>query len=303
MIFLGTTFLGGEYTSLPTPTHITKMDYVELLDAKYSKLYITKDVQSTPSIDEGIEWNWDTVLYADYSNETTNAGNMDWTVETVSDIVVKRRIYGEFDWTTIDIRHINTEEDFNIIGIDRFNQSVTDYEYALVPYLNDNPGVYIIKSIYSEFDDAYIIERNKYYKIISTDNAINTIRNIPGNHNNLLDSRYPVFFHSGKMNYDTGSVTGKFFDLENDCRIMTKDKSYAYKRGLMDFLTDGEPKILKTSDGRIWLIQVIPSPSDNSDNTYEIRNISFDWVEIGNYRSTKDLYYANLIDLEQKWWD
>ncbi len=302
MIFLGTTFLGGDYTSLPTPTDINNVDYVALTNAKYSKLFITKDVDSPQSIDDGIEWNWDTVLNTDFENDSTNAGNMNWTIETVSDIVVKRRVKGEFDWVTVDVQHITTEEDFNFIGVDKYNQSETDYEYALVPYLNDNPGAYIVKSIYSEFNDVFIIGRDKTYKTIASDGYINTVRNIPGNHIEVKELRYPIFFHSGKMNYDTGTVDGKFFDLENDCYILTEDKAYAYKRGLMDFLTDGEPKILKSSDGRIWLIQVVPSPSDNADANYTIRNISFSWVEIGNYKSNQDLYYAGLSDLEQKWW-
>lgn len=302
MIFLGTTFLGGVYTSLPTPTHVANIDYVELTNAEYNRLFITKDVELPQSIDEGLDWNWDTIMSADYSNETTNAGNMSWTVETVSDIAVKRRIKGEFDWITIDVRHIESEEDFNFVGIDQHNQSVTNYEYALVPYLNDNPGAYIVKEVYSEFDDIFIIGHDMTFKTVASNEDVNTVRNIPGSHNNRLRSKYPSFFHSGIMNYDSGSVNGRFFDLENDCHIIVKDYSYQYKRGLMDFLADGYPKILKVSDGRIWLIQVIPNPSDNADGSHDIRNITFDWIEIGDYKSNKDLYYANLSDLEEKWW-
>lgn len=302
MIFFGTTFLGGDYTSLPTPTSLENMDYVELENGKYDTLFITKDVSSPQSIDDGLVWNWDTVMYADFSNETTNAGNMNWTVENVSDIVIKRRIQGEFDWITIDIRHIETEDDFNFVGIDNYNQSDTEYEYAIVPYLNDNPGAYIVKTVYSEFDDIFIIGHDKTYKTVASNENVNTVRNIPGNHNNLLHSKYPVFFHSGLMNYDSGSVEGRFFDVENGCQIITTDMGYLYKKGLMDFLTDGFPKLLKVSDGRMWLIQVIPSPSDNADTSHDIRTINFDWVEIGNYLSNKDLYYANLSDLEEKWW-
>ena len=44
-------------------------------------------------------------------------------------------------------------------------------------------------------------------------------------------------------------------------------------------------------------------PTDTADTTYQNRNISFEWTEIGDYNSERDLYYTNLSDIEEKWWN
>ena len=53
----------------------------------------------------------------------------------------------------------------------------------------------------------------------------------------------------------------------------------------------------------MWLIQVIPSPTDSADGEYKIRNISFNWMQIGDCNKVKDLYYAGLTDLTEEFWN
>ena len=123
MVFFGTTFIGGTYTALPTPTNAENLTYVTLHGGKYSDLYGTQNIDMEPTLTIPTEWDWDTVMRADFSTETTVAGNVDWLAETVSAVVVKRRVQGEFKWYTIASYPIETEEDFIFIGIDKFNQS------------------------------------------------------------------------------------------------------------------------------------------------------------------------------------
>ena len=303
MVFLGTTFIGGQFTGLPTPTNSENLTYTTLHGGKYSDLFGTQDTSLEQSLTIPDSWNWDTVMRADFSQETTVAGNVDWLAETVSAVVVKRRVQGEFKWYTIASYPIETEEDFIFIGIDKFNQSNVTYEYALVPYDNDNnPGVYGVMTVESKFDDIFVIGNEKTYKTFHSTGNLDTTRNIPGNYNVPLNARYPVFFHSGLMNYDSGSMDGKFYDLDEACQIV-EDKGYFFKRGLMDFLTDGNPKVLKHSDGRIWLMQVIPSPTDSGDETYKFRNIVFNWIQVGEHDSNEDMYWANLNDVEEIYWN
>ena len=104
------------------------------------------------------------------------------------------------------------------------------------------------------------------------------------------------------MNYDSGSVDGKFYDLDEACQII-EDKGYFYKTGLMDFLTNQKPKIIKHPDGRIWLAQVMPSPTDSGDETYKFRNIVFQWAEVGKHDSNEDMYWADLNDVSEIYWN
>ena len=303
MVFFGTTFIGGMYTSAPTPTCAENLTYLTLHGGKYSDLYGTRDVDVPKSYDIPDEWDWNTIMRADFSTGTTVAGNMDWLVENVASVVVKRRIQGTFDWYTVASHPIETEEDFIFDGIDKFNQSGVTYEYALVPYDKDyNPGVYGVISVESKFNDLFVIGSDKSYKTFFTSGNVDTTRNIPGNYNVPLNSRYAVFFHSGKMNFDSGSMDGKFYDIDDHCQL-TEDPGYQFKKGLMDFLTNGEPKVLKHSDGRIWLIQVVPSPKDSADTTYKYRNITFEWIQVGEHDNNEDMYYSNLNNVDQAFWN
>ena len=303
MVFFGTTFIGGQYTALPTPTNSENLTYLTLHGGKYSDLYGTRNTDIEPTLDIPDSWDWDTIMRADFSNGTTVAGNVDWLAENVSAVAVKRRIQGTFNWYTVATYPIEKEEDFIFTGIDKFNQSKVTYEYALVPYDNDNnPGVYGVMTVDSEFDDIFVVGRDETYKTFHSSGNVDTTRNIAGNYNVPYTSRYPVFFHSGLMNYDSGSVDGKFYDIDEACQIV-EDKGYFYKKGLMDFLTDGNPKVLKHSDGRIWMIQVIPSPTDSGDVTYQIRNIVFNWIQTGEHDSNKDMYWAHLNDVEEIYWN
>lgn len=303
MVFLGTTFIGGAFTAQPTPTNGENMTYVSLHGGLYSDLYGTADVEAPESMDIPATWDWDTIMRADYSTGKTSAGNIDWLAEEVSAVVVKRRIQGTFKWYTVASYPIMVEEDFKFQGIDKFAKSNTTYEYALVPYDNDNnPGVYGVQTVDSQFDKIFVMDKEKSYGTFHTTGNIDTTRNIPGGTNVPLNSRYPVYFHSGLMNYDSGSVDGKFYDLDEACQII-EDKGYFYKTGLMDFLTNQKPKILKHPDGRIWLAQVMPSPTDSGDETYKFRNIVFQWAEVGKHDSNEDMYWADLNDVSEIYWN
>ena len=302
MIFLGSTFLGAKYTALPTPVYSKDEKFIQMQGGLISDMEVIKDVTSSPSPNVTEAWDWDTIIKADYSEGKITAGNTDWTIETVSRVVVKRRVKGKFEWMTIDYRDINTIEDFNFSGVDRFNKANVTYEYALVPYLNENAGSYNVEEIDSEFDAIFIVGADKTYKTFSTNGYIDTTRNISGTYNVPINSRYANYFHSGLMNYDSGSVEGQFYDLDIGCNII-EDKGYEYKEGLMDFLTDYRPKILKHPDGRIWLISIIPSPTDSANGEYRIRNIAFQWIQIGAHDKIEDLYRAGLVDLEEEFWN
>ena len=302
MVFSGTTFLGARYTALPTPVFSSSETYVALQNGSFDGFEILSEVVSNPSPNLSERWTWNTVMKADFSTGKTMAGNTDWTLETVSRVVIKKRIKGDFVWQTVEVHDVNSIEDFNFHGIDRYNKAKVYYEYAIVPYLGNNAGMYNTEEVESNFDAVFIVGANEAYKTFSTTAYLDTTRNISGNYNVPSNSRYPTFYHSGLMNFDSGSCDGKFYDLDESCSIVD-DYGYFFKEKLMNFLTDGNPKILKHPDGRIWLIQVIPSPTDSADGEYFLRNIAFSWIQIGRYDNNEDLYRAGLIDLSEEWWN
>ena len=54
----------------------------------------------------------------------------------------------------------------------------------------------------------------------------------------------------------------------------------------MHFLTNGQPKILKSFDGRIWMVDITGDPTATVQNHPDQVSISFNFTEIGDTYST-----------------
>ena len=288
MFCLGYDFLGVAVSPI-TPTNISNINYVELKNGIYDDLYITKDVESEIIPDHSLwTWDFDTILWAKFS-DTTNAGNMDWNIEDVSHILLKSRKKGMYKWETLLAHEVNNKKDFNVNYNDYFTGSKEEREYA--------------------FDDLFLIEGETVWSTSITDGFCDTTRNIPSSNVELLNNKYPVFVRNTIANYDTGTCKGAFVpkDPDNECNYdYESDGDYRrikYQKEAMDFLCDSIPKILKLPDGRKWLIQVTPNPTDAAEENYNNRYINFTWVEIGDMDSEEDLYYLGLSDVSPEWWN
>ena len=299
-MFLGTTFLGGNDTISPTITNVDNMTYVNITGCILDELYASYDMNTEQTTTFPTEWTYDTILHGTY-DKTLDAGNVDYNVDNTSYIAIKRREKGDFDWNTIYVKQINTVDDFNISETDRTTRSNVIYQYAVVPYTNSGAGNYnVSKDVESKFDGIYIVSADKMYGTIIEPGSIDTTRNVPSNVVELLHNKYPKYVSNGKANYDTGSASGIFVPLK-DCQLDV----YAgteYRKDIIDFLSDRRPKLLKYFDGRIWLINVTGEITDSIANIWQLRNISFNWTEVGNCNSEKDMYRSGLSNVTSEWW-
>jgi hypothetical protein len=308
MFICGSGFVGGELACALTPTGIENINYVELKNGIYDDLYITKATDFELSNECPKEWDFDTILWAKF-NGNTNAGNVDWNLETTSHIVLKSRNEGEFKWKTIFVKEVHDINDFVINYPDYFIASGQTVEYAIVNVLYGSEGNYATTKITPKFTKMFLIEDNIVWGTNITDGYCDTTRNIPSSNVELLNRKYPIFVRNTIANYDTGTCKGSFVPLvdEESCEL-AYDSEYdyqriKYQREFMDFITDGVPKILKMPDGRLWIIQVTPNPTDTANQHYNNREISWTWVEIGDVNSEEDLYYLGLSDVTQEWWN
>lgn len=62
------------------------------------------------------------------------------------------------------------------------------------------------------------------------------------------------------------------------------------------------PKILKSFDGRMWMINVDGSPTDSMDGHWQHRIIDFQWYESGDYTNEEDLYESGLSNVSSEFW-
>ncbi|MBO5054863.1 MAG: hypothetical protein J6C64_00705 [Lachnospiraceae bacterium] len=308
MFICGSNFVGGASAYTLTPTGIDNINYIELKNGIYDDLYITKatDFELTDKFPD--EWDFDTILWAKFNNNT-NAGNVDWNLESTSHILLKSRNHRNFLWKTIFVKEVHTIDDFVINYPDYFVASGETVEYAIVPVFYGLEGNYASTEITPKFDKMFLIEGNNVWGTYITDGFCDTTRNIPSSSIELLNFRYPIFIRNTIANYDTGVCNSSFVPIadETGCEL-AYDSEYDYRRityqkEFMDFICDGIPKILKLPDGRMWIVQITPNPSDTANTAYNNREISFSWVEVGDVNSEEDLYYLGLSDVEAEWWN
>lgn len=306
MFVCGSNFVGGALACALTPTGMENINYIELKNGIYDDLYITKATDFEMSNECPKEWDFDTVLWAAFNN-TTDAGNVNWSLENTSHLILKSRTEGNFEWKTLAVKEVHSSKDFRMNYPDYFVASGQPIEYAIVPVLCGCEGIYSSTSAISRFSKMFLVEGGVVWGTEITDGFCDTTRNIPSSSVELLHQRYPIFVRNSIANYDTGSCRGSFVPLdEKSCEFAyDSEQDYArvkYQREFMDFICDSIPKILKLPDGRLWLIHVTSNPTDTANQEYNNREITWSWVEVGDVNSEEDLYYLGFSNVEPEWW-
>lgn len=302
MVFLGYSFFGDMSSVLPTVTSINDINYVEVKDGLYDELYITNNTDEINTDEINEVWDFDTVLHANFDN-TTDAGNIGWNLKNTTNILVKKREAGDLKWTTIYDQEVLTIEDFSFSGVDYVTKSNTDYQYAIVSALGRVEGNYNISEVTSEFDGIFLIEKDAIYGTPITSDLIDTTRNVPSTILSLPNNKYAVYCSNSIANYDTGSASGTFVYLNKETCTYDFEHVNQYTRYLMEMLSNRKAKLLKVYDGRMWLIMVSGNPTDTGESDIRNRIINFEWAEIGDYKSEKDLYWAGLSNVSSIWWN
>lgn len=299
MIFLGTTFFSGRYSLHPSPTPITQITAIQIFDGEYNQLYLSGDSSLTVNNYDD-EWTYDTRLNATFNN-TLRAGNTEFGLEMTDQIVVKRREVGETKWIVIFETRITALEDFKIRIIDKYARADTEYEYCVSSYLGGIENSYMIQNVYSDFDGYYITDKDCLYGTIYDVDGCDTSRNMTNQTLELLNSKYMHVVSNSQLCCDSGSVTGSFIKLDG-CENFNRQASLQNRKDVMNRLSNRKPLILKIHDGRIWMIRVVGTPTDKMKEHYDLRQITFEWVEIGDVNDMETLYNNGFTDIDRKWW-
>ena len=296
--FIGFDFFADADCLNSAPSSVDNITSTTLTNAIFDHFNVTKDVTITFITDKPEEWNYDTIMDADFDGDI-NAGNVDFLIEQVSAIKIKRRIKGTFDWITLETVPISKVEDLEFTFVDRLNAYGVEYEYAFVPILNDIEGNYIINSVYSEFNGVYIGDFNNIYRLFFEVNYSNEMRNQQIGTLQPLGRKYPVIVANGNLSYDSGTVAAMILnDDYTETRTIDKIDIVERKETLKDYLTDKKAKILKDWNGNIKLIMVSTSPTVayKENSGMSVPQITFGWTEIGDANSQSDLYNNGVID-------
>ena len=83
--------------------------------------------------------------------------------------------------------------------------------------------------------------------------------------------------------------------MDDNCLFNTENL-WEYRREIDDFLTNGEPKLLKSFDGEMWMVDIINNIERSNTGHPDLVNHQIEWVEVGDPLMVGDLYDNGFIN-------
>lgn len=172
-----------------------------------------------------------------------------------------------------------TDLDFSLLDI--LTVCGTQYSYSIDLKNNDSiVESQIFNPVVCDFNGMFIGNFSEYY-VAQLSNETNVKRNTQVAYVTTLAGRTPYRVSNAQTNYSTGNSKGLFFNVRNNELINDEYATHATR--ILDFLTDGNDKLLKTNDGQMWWVSIDEAVSLPFNNYYRgYYPISFSWTEIGD---------------------
>ena len=243
--FLGYNFCSDGNCLDPVPTSIDNITDTRLSNGIFDHWYLTADTSEPYPTTIPDQWDYDTIMDADF-NGNASAGNVDFTLAQITGFKIKRRIVGSFDWVTLAELPVTTLADLSLSFNDNLNSNYVDYEYALVPMLNEIEGDYITNEIISQFDGVFICDLDTVYKFYAGVEYGSGSRVQKIGIFEPMGRVTPIVVSNALINYETGSVTGTVLPSDYGTTGVAKPLAMVQERKqLLDFLTNKKAKVLK----------------------------------------------------------
>lgn len=206
--------------------------------------------------------------------QKTSTGN-------VNSIKISRKRHGESSWVDIYTVPISSVADlsFNLLDILVLSGSTYDYNFDLMS------GRTIVESgrvdnIRCWFEGLFVGDFKQYF-VAGTNCRTETQRNTAVEYVTTLSGQYPYRVSNADLNYTTGTSSGLFLELDSIHNHFIPDTYHQFSNKVLDYLADGQEKILKTHDGQAWMITVDANPHKAYSGFYGMNPIEFAWTEIG----------------------
>ena len=248
-------------------------------------------------ISDNVIWDWNTIMFCDFTEHDSRfpAGSTELDPELVSEIRIKRKTSNDHKWRTIYVREITEPDDFTFSFYDNSNASNTSYDYMIVPVINDNEIGFQSVTVDSGFQDFFILDNSQQFRLIM--NASEDITyNQETSTQTTFGRKFPFVIKNGNVGYYSGTLTATFVELV-DCEWKISE-GFAYRQNVMEFLTDGKPKLLKDQFGRIFIVSIVDSISEDPSDSPYFPKTQVNWVEVGDATSVGDLYDNNFINTD-----
>ena len=296
--FLGYNFVQDGNSLDIAPTSVNNVTTVQVQNGIFDHFRLTSNVTSDYSPIKNTEWAYLDIIVANFDGNI-NGGNVDFLLQYLTAIKVKRRIKGTFNWVTLKTVTVKAFEDLNFAFNDYIAANNTDYEYALVPILNGAEGDYITNSITSQFKGIFICEKDSIYKFYAgvaygTGKRVKKIGVFEP-----YGSKYPVIVANAKTNYYSNSISFTVLPLDYEKnRIMNRYEINKLTEEILNYIKNNKAKIIKDWNNSIHLVYPSSEPNITYDNNWGMGkvDISFDYVEVGDANNEKDLMEFGLVE-------
>lgn len=282
----------------PTPTNLDGITNTVLKNGIYDHYNVTRNVTAPYSSDIPTVWDYLTAMDANF-NGNISAGNVDFIMNQISSIRVKRRESGSFFWLTLYDIPINSIEDFSFEKFDMMNKHGVVYEYAFVPVLDGTEGNYITNSVESKFNGVFICDQETIFKFYADVNFGSVEQTHLTGVYEPLGSKYPIVVSNSLVNYKKSSFSGLAITKDAFDKGFDRIRQTSYRNELLSFLTNSRAKVIKDWNGDIILMVVVGSPTLTPVNPTggALASVAFNYNEIGDANNQEDLYNAGISDV------
>lgn len=292
-------FLGMSYAGISASDSTVSNDPIsrtKLSNTIVGEMYATKDILLKFNWNIPTSWDKNTMLHAKYE-KSLHAGNIEYSTSFVSSVKIKKRFVGDFEWQTIYEQPVTKNDDFKIEFYDFYEPTGREIEYAYVIVnkgIDEESAKAVVKS---EFHSYFICGQNgeSYPMIANVSNEYSYQREsqVIKTHG----SKYPYVNNYGDTQYYGGTMTVSFFQFDEYCNL-DAENAWKYRNAIDKFLTDGNPKIIKSFEGDIWMVNIVNGVRRTNSGHYQLVDQSFEWAEAGNPYSMKDLYENGFINTD-----
>lgn len=209
--------------------------------------------------------------------EEAEVGEGEEEPEPITSVVIERRELGDTDWDEIAVIEVEDEEDLNYEIIDRYTRSRRTYEYSFTPMNNDTAGTPVIKSIYCDFDSMLLEDSTATYILgLNLDPDFDTNNSIV--FQETLNSKYPFVISNGLSDYYSGTIEVLPLPLDENGHP-TVVGSQKFKERFIDFLKNGNEKLLKLPRGQMWMVTIGAKPKINKSDFEGAETVRFTFTE------------------------
>lgn len=299
------------------------IERLEISNCTARYLYVNNNMNENPQPLPPTTSQWDNYyIMQDDFTENLQGGNINAVLEGLTALLIKRRKKsGNIrDYITVfNIPITGTEEEKmetlkNIQLKDFSAQNNEDYYYSIVPLLVNGDIIVegsiteegqeeAIVEVHSEFDDVFVCDKNQSYKLFGNIqyDGIDTVQ-LTGAHQ-TLGSKYPIIVSNSKVNYHISGISATVLNKEyvnGSDRELNRTKLRLAYEDFDKFITNKTPKIIKDLNGNIWMCMITDNITFTPNNSWMmgLGDVHFNWTEIGNPNSEKDLSSAGFIDVE-----